>query len=62
MQTDAWKVSRGIEEEEEEEEVEEEEEEEDIVVWNYGGINYLLDISWCKKNGKWEMIYRKVLS
>ena len=46
MQPDVWNGSRGIKEEEEEEE------EKNIVVWNYGGINYLLAICRCKKEGQ----------
>jgi len=42
MQPDAWKGSMGIEEEENNEKKK-------ILVWDYGGVNYLLDICWGKK-------------
>ena len=42
MQPDAWEGSMGIEEEEKEEKKK-------ILLWDYGGINYLLHICLGKK-------------
>ena len=54
MQPDAWKGRKGIEEEEKKEKKKN-------WVWDYGGVNYLLDICWGKKQGQMGIDLKKSL-